>query len=122
MISKEDVTHTPCITINAREWFEYPGFEDFLCQETIATYTDQAELNRNRYNRRKGYDDEEYTPGNDDVFLWAEWDGERDAEGRPGIVGDVEILEECCPKVWDELVDLLLEIGFKYGVVRLCPV
>lgn len=121
-VDKSRVKETPCITIEAGEWFHYDGWEDYLCQVDVATYADQEELCRLRANRRMGYDFleiEPYTPGNHDVFLWAEWDGLKDEKGRPYLVGDVEILEEYCHKAWDELVDILLEIKWQQGIIRI---
>jgi hypothetical protein len=119
-IDKSRVEHTPCITIDAGEWYHYKGWEDFLCQGDIATWADQEELNRQRYNRENGYSKDPYIPGDgDNVFMWVEWDGEPDSKGRPGLSGDAPILEEYCPQAWDELVDILLELNWNYGVVRI---
>lgn len=119
-VDKSRVKETPCITIEAGEWFHYEGWEDFLCQEGIATWADQEEMRRVRYNRRFLCKGEPYSPGNnEDVFMWIEWDGSTDSKGRPGLSGDAPILKEYCPKAWDELVDILLEINWQYGVVRI---
>lgn len=119
-VDKSRVLNTPCVIINAGEWFRYEGFEDFLCQESVATYADQEELNRNRWNREKGYESNPYVPDCDTVFMWAEWDiDDKDSKGRPLLATEGDILEEHCPQAYDELVDLLLEVGFVEGVIVL---
>lgn len=119
-VDKSRVRVTPCITISAGEWYTYPGWEDFLCQEGIATYADQEELRRVRYNRRQDYDKDEYCPDEyQDVFMLVQWNGPPDKGGRPSSFGgDTDTLKRHCPQAWNDLADILVEMEFGYGLIR----
>lgn len=110
------VKSIPAIQINAGEWYKLPGFDSYICHYHTATWADKHIIELNIGEGRPPY---KPNPDSDDVFMFVEFEGELDEKGRPYLIGDGETLLEFCPQAYDELVDLLLEIDFRYGLIWL---
>lgn len=114
-MDRNRVKPIPAIQINAGEWYKLPGFDDFLCHYHTATWADTEFINLNRSENKPPIKRSDF----DDVFMYVEFQGELDDKGRPTLIGDGETLLEHCPQAYDELVDLLLEVDYRYGLIWL---
>jgi hypothetical protein len=114
-MDRNRVKPIPAIQVNAGEWYKLPGFDSYLCHYQTATWADKHLIQVNKRESRPPYKPGVY----DDVFMYVEFEEEPDEKGRPTLLVDGETLLEHCPQAYDELVDLLLEVGFRYGLIWL---